>query len=299
MKFAVVALVLSVSSAFPLFAQSTMTNMLGPTSPAYADMNQDGTVGEGDAPITPERQDPETVIMPNPWEPGITDLNTFKLSNPVGGRFHTVGRSHPAGWQQVTLIDTVNGTPALWSGGEYSSLDPTMIEGFGALLDTNNDGIFDTFSGSTTGTITSVPGRTPKVQAEPTNFMIPFLYVDTNGDGYGDYITIPWSQAQMVGVNFNNTVGGVAPQVFVPMADSNGDDIPDTIGFDLDGNGLPDSDIPQPAPGAFGPVLAPATLGNASGVPTASEWAMLFMIMTLGTLAIFQLRRHSARTVRY
>lgn len=298
MKFAVFALVLSVSLPGSLSAQSTMTNMLGPISPAYADMNQDGTVGEGDTPIAPERQDTETIILPNPWQSGISDLNTFRLSNPVGGRFQTVGRSHPSGWQQVTQLDSENGTPSLWRGTEYSSFEPIMVEAFGALLDTNNDGIFDTFSGSTSGTMPAA--RSPQTQAEPTNFVIPFLYVDTSGDGYGDYITIPWSQAQMVGVNFNNTVGGIAPQVFVPMADSNGDGRGDTIGFDFDGNGLPDSDLPQPAPGAFGPVLAPPSLlGDATGVPTASEWAMLFLIMTLGTLAIFQLRRHSTRTIRY
>jgi hypothetical protein len=282
MKSVVVVLsVLSVCIANGAFgAAVTFTHMFGLLTPALADTNGDGTATGADAPITPQRTGPTTITLANPWQVGIDPKNTFTLSNPdISGKFQMISRAGGGGVQSLMVTGfTPGGAPSAFSMHEMGSHG--LITGNGQLLDANLDGIFDGVSGSNGGSV---------------NFSLSFVYVDTNGDGFADYISIPWSQAGLVGVNFRNTVNGGEPQVFVPLADTNGDGKGDAIIFDLNGDGVPDADLFSSGPGTFGPVSAPASLAS---VPALSEWVMLFMVLTLTATALWQLRRMQSNSVR-
>jgi hypothetical protein len=78
------------------------------------------------------------------------------------------------------------------------------------------------------------------------SFTTSLTLVDVNSDGCADYVSIPASQAAGLGMTpipAGCKDAGKSPQVFVPLADSNGDSKPDSIMMDLDGNGVPDPDF--------------------------------------------------------
>lgn len=68
-------------------------------------------------------------------------------------------------------------------------------------------------------------------------FQVSLSYADVTGDGCPDFVSIPWSQTASLGVPAGND------QVFIPLADSDGDGRPDSIQFDLDGDNVQDPDI--------------------------------------------------------
>lgn len=254
----------------------TPTHMFGPNSPAFADTNGDGMVTGADAPIVATRTGPTSITLSHPWQAGINGLNTFALSNSVGGRFRTIGRTYGEGTQQVTVTGFTGAVPTQFTMTE-TGLHGTF-NGTITLLDTNGDGILDTIS---------VTGRGGTI-----NFSMDFVYLDTNGDHFADYISIPWGMANLAGVNFKNTVNGRSPQVFLPLADTNGDGKGDAVIFDLDGDNVPDTDIVQAPGGSFGPVAAPSVIAP---VPTLSEWVALSMVVLLAGVALWQLRALQAR----
>jgi hypothetical protein len=261
-------------------AQPSTTNMLGPLWPARADTDGSGSVTPADAPVTPTRASTNTITITSPWQTGVNGNNTLLLSNLSGsGDFQTFTRVANDGLTDVlTVTGFTGGTPSSFSmihtGGGTTN-------GTGQLLDQDSNGIFDGISGD-----------------GPVDFSINFVHIDSTGDGWADYISIPWSQAQLVGVAFDNPVGGRNPQVWVPLADTNGDTRGDAIVPDFDGNGAPDPDLYASDPGAFGPVLAPAVLASAT-VPTLSQWAMLLTLLLLSVAAVMQLRRMQNDNLRF
>jgi hypothetical protein len=68
-------------------------------------------------------------------------------------------------------------------------------------------------------------------------FALDLSYADVDADGCADYVSVPWGQTA--------GIGGGGPQVFIPLADSDGDSRPDSIVMDLDGNGAADGDLHQ------------------------------------------------------
>jgi hypothetical protein len=101
-------------------------------------------------------------------------------------------------------------------------------------------------------------------------------FVHTSGQ---DYISIPWSQASLLGVDFSATCGGSQPQIWIPLADTNGDGLGDTIVLDLNGNGRADDDFFQ------GPPLA------AAPAPTLGAAARAVLTLLLGGIAVWFLSR--------
>jgi hypothetical protein len=218
------------------------------------------------------------VTLSHPWQVGINSLNTFALSNPDGGgRFQTVTRSYGEGIQNVTVTGFTGLAPSQFTMTE-TGLHGTF-NGTITLVDTNSDGIFDEID---------VIGRGGAI-----NFKMNIVDLDTNGDGFADFISIPWGMAGMAGVNFKNTVGGTSPQVFLPLADTNGDGKGDAVMFDMDGNGVADADIIQMPPGSFGPVAAASVVAP---VPTMSEWVTLLMLVLLAGVGFWQLRALQTRS---
>jgi len=143
------------------------------------------------------------------------------------------------------------------------------MSGGGGFVDANTDGIFDTISGNA-----------------PSSFSLPLAYFDTTGDTWADFVSIPWAQASILGVNGADTcgVGGTTdPQIWIPMADTNGDGRPDTVVLDLDGDGLPDPTL------LSGPAIGPA-LGAIGTIPTLSTIGMIVMAIGLALAGAFLAR---------
>jgi hypothetical protein len=260
-------------------AQS-ISNMLGPNSPAKADTNGNGLIEPGDADVTPTSTGgPSPIVVHSPWTPGTNANNTIIPSNPNGsGKYQTFTRSPVGRTQTLSVSSFTGGTPSAFSGSEVG---PATQNVTGSLIDPNNDGIFDGISGNVGVAAKLSPNATPG------SFTINFVYQDTNADGFADYLSVPWAQAGLLGVNANNTINGVNPQVWVPMADTNGDGMGDAIVPDFDGNNLPDGNLFASDPGAFGPVAVAA-----ANVPTLSEWTMMFLLLTLTCTALWYLRKN-------
>ncbi|HUJ13550.1 MAG TPA: hypothetical protein VL284_07125 [Thermoanaerobaculia bacterium] len=273
--FAVAVAILAAS--VPAFPQTPPTNMLGPLNPARAAVLSPGTLlPVDDPPIVPFRASGTQITLSNPWETMIDANNTFTLSNlDGGGRFLTASRTTTSGLvQSITITGFTSGTPSAFVFSETGGPNGPQ-GGTGQLVQDSMTGMFNALhiAGSTT----------------PVNATLNFVYLDTNGDGFADWISIPWSEAGLLGVNFNNEISGIDPQVWVPLADTDGDGKGDAIVVDLDGDGTPDPDLHQSAPGSFGPMPAPSSI--ATNVPTLSEWVTLLLILTLMAVALWQLRR--------
>ncbi len=104
-------------------------------------------------------------------------------------------------------------------------------------IDANKDGIYESFSiqgGDRLGTL-------PRT-------IINFVTVDVNNDGKADFVTIPWAMSSFLGIQAKNKI----PQIFIPLADTNGDGIPDSPAFDFNNDGKPDADL-QLLPGLGAP----------------------------------------------
>ena len=277
MRHLAVSLLIFIAVAVAAMAQPSPTGMLGPITPARAAALSPGTVlPVDDPPIIPFRSVGNTFTLSNPWETAIDANNTFTLSNlDAGGMYLTATRVTNQGLTQSVTITgfASNGTPNTFA---FSQTGGTHGPQTGTAALTQTGGKFDgaQISSSTT----------------PLSVTIPFIFIDTNGDGFGDFVSIPWSYAGLLGVDTSKSImGTLNPQIWVPLADTDGDGKPDAVVVDLNGDGVPDPDLHQGSPGSIGPVAAPPTLPV--GTPTLSEWAMLLLVLTLAAVALWQLRR--------
>lgn len=261
--------------AAPSFGQ--VLKGFGPLNPAIVDTNGLLTAEPDGAPVVPSRSG-NFLFLDNPWStsPAVATLCSF---DPVSGKFKGICRTSPNGLvQSITITGfSPSGYPTSFQFMETGGAGP--VSGTGTLVDQNGDGIWDGIA----------------LAGGSVNVTLPFVYVDTNGDGWADYISIPWSQATLVGINPKGSVllagaGGPNPEIWVPLSDTNGDGKPDAIVLDLTGSGTPDPDLFRSP--AVGPVLAPPTL--ASSIPTLSEWGVLATVLTLMAIGLWQLRIHSA-----
>jgi hypothetical protein len=232
--------------------------MVGPNFPIKVDSNGNGRPGSGDESIVPRRSGSD-VIINSRWsncDPG-SNANRFTLSHPdSSGRYRRVFRTNGTRGQTVTITGFTRGAPTEVSWSEIDTGGDNSY-GSGALLDVNGNGIFDTLmiSGGVSATVS---------------------FVHTSGQ---DYISIPWSQASLLGVDFSATCGGSQPQIWIPLADTNGDGLGDTIVLDLNGNGRADDDFFQ------GPPLA------AAPAPTLGAAARAVLTLLLGGIAVWFLSR--------
>jgi hypothetical protein len=251
-------------------AAAVTNRLFGPNFPALLDTNGNGIPDAGDAKATPTRVgNVVTLISPFDCNSGDGD-NQFTLGpGTLGGLLNTATRNSDGGRTQE--LDITAGTGGKATAFSFSEkVGGTAIgTGIGSLQDTNLDGAFETFSanGSTNG------GKTVG-----TAFSL--VFGDTNGDGIPDYVSIPWALSDLFGVNPSDPCSaGANPQVWIPLADSNGDGQPDSIIPDLDGNGVPDPDsFTSP------PLVAAA-------VPTVNSQWMTALTVLLSGLALWMLRR--------
>lgn len=249
--------------------------MVGPNAPILVDTNGDGQPDQGtDGRIIPTFDGQETLTVPNPWEecgPAVHNVVTLQdAAGPGGGPF--VGGTRTTENQTETLIadQFVGGRPTHFTMSVDKPGFPDQV-GSAGVVDGDSNGIYDALMGEGDGGV---------------DFLLDLVFSDVNGDGWGDYVSIPWSQASVLGVATDDSceVAGGDPQVWVPMADTNGDGRPDSIVFDLDGNGSPDPQF------LFGPIIGPARAFATNPVPTLSQWSLILVALALASAAWMQIR---------
>jgi hypothetical protein len=238
----------------PPFAVDTQAQagagMLGPRAPALV----------GSERVAPARSG-DTVAVPSSWACGSTTNYNFTLSDPEGGRFRTAGRTMGPKTQTLTVASVVDGFPRTLlirdTGLDGHVRAATEL----TLQDQNRDGVIDgvLLSGAVSGA---------------TSFVF---------SPDGNYISIPWSQASALGIPTSGTCAGSVPQVWIPLADTNGDGRGDSVILDLDGNGQADLDLFSTGPPVF-----------AIGVPALGAVGRFVLVMVLGLIGTWFLSKRSA-----
>lgn len=239
-------LIVAIASAPPFAAvprAAAPSHMLGPAFPIIA-----GSTG-----VVPVRSG-NTITFASPWACGDTTSNIVTLSNSdSSGRFRTMSRQVGLLQQTLNITAFANGAPqqAVISQTRLGTAAGTTTV---SLVDLNSDGVYEaaTLSGFVNTTISFVSN--------------------------GDSISIPWSQASTIGIN-TSTCAGELPQIFVPLADTNGDGRGDAVVLDLDGNNVPDADVYSSAP------------VGVTSVPAMGPLARLILMLLLGAMGTWFLSR--------
>lgn len=249
----VTALFSSPFSASPM-AQGG-SKMVGPQFPILVDGNGNGP-GAGDTPFLPRMGGANVLQIPSVFSCGTQPNNVIALSNPDGGKFKTFTRSND-GRTQVLSVTNTSGNQALGFSGSESVGNNMLAQGGAAVVDGNGDGKVDGLSISGTN----------------GSMFISLVFTPDNG-----YVSIPVAQAMMLGAK-QGACGPAFSQIWVPLADTNGDGIGDAIVFDLDGDGIPD-------PWFF---ISPPI--GAIGVPTTNNLGLALLAMILGGTGVWYLGR--------
>ena len=119
-------------------------------------------------------------------------------------------------------------------------------------------------------------------------FDLPIVTLDVNGDGKADYASLPWGA---IGPLLGGFIGGggpptQTPQIWMPLADTDGDGFGDAVVFDPTGSGHPSSFIPKsPA------ILPPVDERGLVDVPALGEWGLFALALSLGAAGWLALRR--------
>lgn len=266
----------------PPFVQTTQAQLFtqglfGPNFPALLDTNGNGVPDSGDTPATPTRVgNVVTLVSPLDCNTGDGD-NQGTLSGNLNGRLNTLSRNSDFGRTQELQVTSANGDQATGFGFTERSGGTAVGTGTGGLADGDGDGAFEQFSGN---------GSTSGGRAVGSTFDL--VFGDANNDGHSDYVSMPWAFSSFFGVDPTDGcgaggAGGTDPQVWIPLADSNGDTFPDAIIPDLDGNGVPDGDSFRSPP-----------LVSAAVVPTMTTWWTTLLTVLLSGASLWALRRRQS-----
>jgi hypothetical protein len=256
-----------VSSAL---AQSLPLNggMVGPNAPIIVDISGDGQPSQGDAPIVPVVQSDREILIEHPWSQAqCMGPALVELANPDSTGKRTTANVG------LGIIDVNETTPE--NEPIQVLFSSSSSAGVGSLTDANGDDVYDGIQGYAT-------------QGDKPGFQMNWAFADTNGDGKPEYVSIPWSMASAAGVDTEDDcdVGageGVDPQIFVPLTDTDGDGVKDSVVLDLNGDGQADPEY------FSSPQLVPANFGQP--VPTATEWGLILLSLGLIVVAWIQMRR--------
>ena len=186
--------------------------------------------------------------MDTPWDCNRRDSTEMFTISEVdsSGRFRAGSRTGAvSGTMQLVRFNSFNsaGFPLGVQYVETSQSGATLATGTGTFVDANGDGLYD--AGRGTGTRGS--------GTQSVDITISMASWDVTGDANGDYLSIPWSLASMVGVRGTDGCLDPDPQIFVPLADTNADGTPDAVVPDMNGDGVPDANLHR------GPPMRPTT----------------------------------------
>lgn len=284
-----------------LGTSSRAVAQIGPWSqqyPAWVDANRDGVVNTGERNVYPEAvwnpqlptSDPNylyIVLVNNPWDacPGHIEsrINATPLMNPqtIARRRGDVTQTVTGTLPSFSFSETIPDPPAraATAGRTVKALLVTA-NGGASFSDTNGDGGYDRMTVGGQKGATAVPQTT-----------LDFVYRDVNADGKNDYVSLPWALTGVLGVKTtNDCVGGPAgaPQIWLPLADGNGDGAPDTV----------DVVFPDPrTPGAVGGIDGPPISAAADAgfpIPSASTLGLAAFAAALVGAGAFLLRAPGA-----
>ncbi len=242
------------------FSASTVAQpgarMLGPRFPPLIDTNGDGqpTPG-GDVPANPQLNGTNLKLTSffscnsqNNTNAGITNQDS-------SGKYRGVHRANNFRDQSIGIAGFSGGGASAFTYTESDSRG-ARAAGVGQLVDLNGDGKMDTIN------INGNINTTTSLVFTPD----------------GNYVSIPVSQAQLLGAT-QGRCGGAVPQIWFPLADTDGDGRGDTIILDLDGDGIADPQFYS------SPKLA------ATSVPTANNFALSILTALLGGVGVWYIGR--------
>ncbi|HEY2934870.1 MAG TPA: hypothetical protein VGK99_24305 [Acidobacteriota bacterium] len=235
------------------------------TSMARADTNGNGMPDSADEPIDASRSSNNLSLVSTKYRPLFPGQTTAALSNPQPGSLRfltgTVRFTSQFGTQTIAaefsnfdangrprtlrITDAAGSTPYVPPGKVRFTHNLPAVYTLN-MIDGDNNGIYEAFRIEGKDNFTTLPATT-----------INFVGVDINNDGKADFATIPWALSSVLGVQAKNKV----PQIFIPMGDTDLDGTPDTMAFDFDHDGFPDSDL-LAGPGVVATAGKIATLGG-------------------------------------
>ena len=231
-------------------------HMVGPGAPILVDTNGDGFPSAGDSGIVPQ-QSGSALNVTTLWSCN-TQPNTqvFLADQDGAGRFQTASRTNN-GRQQVMRVTSASGGAA--TQFSFAESDTFLhATGTGAVLDMNGDGFGDAIS--TSGKI---------------NMTIGLLFTSDS-----NFVSIPLSQVAALGARSSPCGLGFVPQIWVPLADTDGDGRGDSIVFDLNGDGIPDGQFYR----------SPRFRGLS--VPATNNTVLAVLVALLGSMGIWFIGRH-------
>jgi hypothetical protein len=242
------------------FSTSTMAqaagHLVGPQFPIVADANGNGP-GPGDTPVTPTLGGANTIQLSPVFSCGTQQNNTVALSGSDGsGRYRTFTRTNN-GRTQVLNVTNTSGSMAMGFSGTETLGTSVRAQGSASVMDGNGDGMVDGLSMSTSN----------------GSMLVSLVFTPDSGS-----VSIPVAQAMMLGAK-QGTCGPAFSQIWVPLADTNGDGRGDAIVLDLDGNGIPDPQFFRSPP------------VGAIGVPTTNNMGLALLTLLLGGTGVWYLGR--------
>lgn len=205
---------------------------------------------------------------PLPWD--CTGANrTFDLGG-SGSPYDSVSRTGTNFQQMTVLAYNPSGYPY-----QFGMMENSNKWGVMTLYDLNGDGKYETLTFvQTTSSWVQIPGGLQIT----TNFQA----MDSNSDGYPDFISVPWQNITSTGNHAPCAAAPTIPQVWVPVTRSG------QIVLDLDGDGYPDPEL-----------LSSPPIGAAasSAVPAAGDLALALLMLALAGVSWRVLRRESGQSL--
>jgi hypothetical protein len=261
-----VPLVVSAITSGPFSAEPSAQNpgqgMFGPNSPAVIDTNNNGP-SPGDTQATPTLNGPNLTAPPTFSCQNQPNLNGNLGGQDQAGHYVTIARQNNFRTQSIGITNCGNGVATSFLYTEVDSTG-TRGSGTGTFVDSNGDGQADSFAMS--GSI---------------NMMVNLVFTPDS-----KYVGIPLSQQALLGGATAKCGIMTVPQIWIPLADTDNNGRGDSVVFDLNGDGLPDSQFCR----------SPKMAGI--GVPATGNVALALLTLLLGSMGVWLIGRrgpiHSA-----